>query len=447
MQMVFNKSNTYRALHMQYEELGAFGTASGIVLPSDNKRIIHHHTLTIGEYAIAANADGRVDTLYRQFQMTVGQMVREFGIDKVSIGVRDAFNRGTLDKYVDVMHVIEPRADREPGKMDSKNMPWKSVYFEPGTKMSGYLRESGFKSFPALASRWQVGGGDIYGNSPGMEVLGDIKQLQQEQLRKAQAIDYKTKPPLQAPASLAGRPIDTLPGGVTYVDATSPHAGIKSSFDVNLDLNHMLADIQDVRERIRSGFYADLFLMMANDTRSGTTATEIAERHEEKMLMLGPVVERLHNEILDPLIDMTFERMVEKGIVPPAPPELQGMELNVEFVSVLAQAQRAVATNGIDRFVGNLGAIAQFKPEVLDKFDSDKWADAYSDMLGIDPEMIIPGEKVAIVRSQRQQAMAAQQRMNMMEQGASAAQKLGSVQTPSGNAASDVMQSLTGYTT
>ena len=132
--------------------------------------------------------------------------------------------------------------------------------------------------------------------------------------------------------------------------------------------------------------------------------TEVAERHEEKLLMLGPVLERMHNEILDPLIEMTFSRMVEAGIVPPPPDELQGMELNVEFVSMLAQAQRAIATNSVDRFVGNLGAMAGIKPEVLDKFDADRWADAYADMLGIDPELIVPGEQVALIRKQRAEA-------------------------------------------
>ena len=125
--------------------------------------------------------------------------------------------------------------------------------------------------------------------------------------------------------------------------------------------------------------------------------------------MLGPVLERLHNELLDPLIDNTFNRMIESGLVPPAPEELQGMELNVEFVSMLAQAQRAIGTNSIDRYVNNMGMVAQMKPDVLDKFDSDAWADGYADMLGVDPKLVVGGERVARIRQERaaqQQAMA-----------------------------------------
>lgn len=445
MQMVFARSNTYRSLHMMYEELGAFGTASTIIVP-DAKTIIHHHTLTIGEYAIACNHMGKVDTLYREFDMSVGQMVKEFGLENVSTTVKNAYDRGNLDQWVTVMHTIEPRVDRDPRKKDSKNMPFKSIYFEAGNDQNKFLREGGFKRFPALCPRWQVSGGDIYGNAPAMEVLGDIKQLQHEQLRKAQVIDYKTKPPLQVPTSLMNREVDSLPSGITYVDNVGANGGIKTAFEVNLDLSHLLADIQDVRNRINGGFYADLFMMLANQTDSRMTATEVAERHEEKMLMLGPVVERLGDEILNPLIERTFDEMADAGILPPAPQELQGMELAVEFVSVLAQAQRAVATNSIDRFVGNLGSIAQFKPEVLDKFDADRWVDSYADMLGVDPEMIVDSKKVEETRAAKAQ-MAQQQMMNeQMAQRAATVKDLASAKTSDQSALTSVMDATTGYT-
>lgn len=445
MQMVFAKSNTYRALHSMYEELGAFGTASTIVL-ADYTSVIHHYPLTTGEFAMAADHRGQVNTLFREFQMTVAQVVREFGRSNCSPTVQTLFDRGALEQWVTVMQAIEPRVDRDLTKRDDRNMAWKSIYFEQGGNEDQILRESGFKEFPALCPRWATSGGDIYGNSPAMETLGDIKQLQHEQLRKAQGIDYKTKPPLQAPTSLKSRDVDTLPGGISFVDAAAPNGGIRSAFEVNIDLSHLLNDIQDVRERIKGGFYADLFLMLANGTNPQMTATEVAERHEEKLLMLGPVLERMHNEILDPLIEMTFSRMVEANIVPPPPDELQGMELNVEFVSMLAQAQRAIATNSVDRFVGNLGAVAGIKPEVLDKFDADRWADAYADMLGIDPELIVPGDQVALIRKQRAEAQAQAQQAAMLNQGADTAQKLGSVDTSQQSALTDVTRAFSGYT-
>jgi len=441
MQLVFQKSNTYRTLHGVYEELGAFGTAGSIILP-DAKTAIHHYPVTIGEYAIATDYQGRVNTLYREFQKTVGEVVREFGYNKCSTSVKNLFDRGSLDQWVTLVHAIEPRDDRERDykKKDNMNMKYKSCYFETGSDGDQVLRESGFKEFPAVIPRWGVAGGDIYGNSPGMESLGDIKQLQHEQLRKAQGIDYQTKPPLQVPSYMKNRDVDSLPGGVTFIDGAQ--GKIETAFNVNLNLQHLLIDIQDVRSRINSSFYADLFLMLANATDTRMTATEVAERHEEKLLMLGPVLERLHNELLDPLIDITFDRMVEAGLIPPAPEEMQGMELNVEFVSMLAQAQRAIGTNSVDRYVNSMGMVAQMKPEVLDKFDGDAWADGYADMLGVDPSLIVAGPQVAKIRQARAQAQQAAAQQEAHNQAAENMSKLGKVD--SGNM-QDMMNQFSGY--
>lgn len=446
MRGVFDRSNTYRALHSMYEELGAFGTASSIIA-EDFDTVIHHYPMTVGEYCIAHDFKGNVVTLYREFQKTVGEIVREFGADKVSINVKNMFDRGDLDKWVTLVHAVEPRTDRDLRKRDSQNMPWRSVYFEKGGDGDKLLRESGYKDYPAISPRWSVAGGDIYGSSPGMEALGDVKQLQQEQLRKAQGIDYMTRPPLQVPTSLKNRDVDSLPGGITFVDTSTQNGGIRSQFEVRLDLNHLLMDIQDVRERIRGAFYADLFMMLANNINTRMTATEVAERHEEKLLMLGPVLERLHNEMLDPMIESTFARMASAGILPPPPQELAGMDLNVEFVSMLAQAQQAAGTNSIDRYVATLGQVASIKPDVLDKLDSDHWADAYADMLGVDPELVVPGDKVAMIRQARAEAAAKQQAQEQAVQASQALGNLGRVATDGSNAASNVIDMFSGYNT
>lgn len=446
MHKVFQTSNTYRSLHQMYEELGAFGTAAAVILP-DFENVIHHYPLTAGEYCIATDAKGDVVTLYRQFQMQVSQMVKEFGMEKCSGSVQSMFTAGTLDSWVTVQHSIEPRSDRDPSLKDAKNMAWGSYYMELGGDQ-GFLRESGFNRFPAVAPRWALAGGDIYGNGPGMEALGDVKQLQHEQLRKAQAIDYQTNPPLAVPTNLKNREVDRLPGGITFVDATNANSGIKNLFDVNLPLNYLLQDIQDVRQRIKTTFFADLFLMISSNTDPNMTATEVAARQEEKMLMMGPVLERLSNELLQPLIEITFQHMMDAGMVPPAPQEMQGMQLNVELISVLAQAQRAIGTNSADRFVAQLGQIASFKPEVLDKFDSDAWADSYSDMLGVDPTLIVSDDQVQQMRAARAKAQAAQAQAAAAEQVSKTAKNLGATPTSGApNAAMDMMNQFSGYGT
>jgi hypothetical protein len=435
MLMIFAESNVYRALHTTYGELGVFGTHSTLLTP-DFKDVVRAYPMTFGEYAIAQDKRGEVDTIYRVFDKPVGAIVSEFGYANCSASVQLAYDRRNLDQWRTIVHALEPRLDRDANKQDALNMPFRSLYYEQGSPKNMFLRESGFNRFRGLCPRWQVTGGDIYGESPGMEALGDVKQLQHEQLRKAQGIDYMTKPPVQAPTSAKGQEIDLLPGGTSFVDSANPQGGLRSVFEVRLDLSHLLEDINDVRGRINSAFYADMFLMLAQSELSqpGVTATAVAEAHEEKLLMIGPVLERLHNELYSPLIDMTFDEIVRTGLLPPPPPEIRGMPLQVEYTSALFQAQKAVATAGVDRFVVQLGTLAGLgMTSVLDKFDSDAWADWYSDALGVDPSLITSDGKVALIRAQRVQAQQDQAKQAQAADVASTVQKLGTVPTPDGS--------------
>jgi hypothetical protein len=414
--------------------------------------VIHSHSLTWGEYALAINAKGRVDTLYREMRMTAGAMAREFGVEKLSLGAQSAYRTGNLDATFDVIHAIEPNWNADPTKLDKRNMPFRSCYFEQGGIQGQYLRESGFRRFRGLCPRWQTTGSDTYGESPGMEALGDVKQLQHEQFRKAQGIDYMTKPPIGLPTSMKGQEADTLPGGVTYFDSATGAMGQRQLFDVKLDLNHLLMDIQDIRQRVHSAFYTDLFLMISGmDAQGGTgqmTATEVAERHEEKLLMLGPVLERLTDESIAPLIDMVFDQLNDMGVLPPPPPELHGQPLTVELLGILAQAQRAVQTNGVTRFIQGVGLVAGLgKPEVADKIDGDFAVDYLADGLGVDPRMLVDDRKVAQVRTARAQQQAAAAQAAQGSAVAEGASKLAKVPTQGGasNAGADAIGMFSGY--
>jgi len=276
---------------------------------TDNfERIIHHNVLAIGEYSLATDHENIVNELSREFDMTVAQIVARFKYENCSRTVQSMFNTGNTTAWVPVVHIIQPRLERDRTSKDAKDMPFRSVYFESGRDDGDdkYLRDGGFRQFRALTPRWSVTSNNIYGDSPGMEALGDIKQLQHEQVRKAEGIDYQTAPPLQVPTKLKGRALDRLPRGISYYDASGPGAGVRTLFDVNLNLQHLLLDIQDVRERIKDAFYTDLFFAISNQDAGKMTAFEASARQQEQLLQLGPVLERLHNELLSPLIDMTF---------------------------------------------------------------------------------------------------------------------------------------------
>lgn len=442
MQMVFYKSNTYRALQMAYEELGAFGTSATLIY-EDFDRVIHCHPLTIGEFAIATDSRGLVNTVYREFRMTVAMLVQEFGLENVSRTVKDLYERGQMDEWVEVINAIEPRTERDPRKTDAKNMPYLSVYFEKSGDKGKVLRETGFTEFPAMCARWSVTGGDIYGTSPGMEALGDLCQLQQMQFRKSQAIDYKVHPPVLIPSEMKNMGTQFLPGGVIPYSNAQQAQQIRSAYMVDLDLNSLLVDIQDVRQRINEAFYRDIFMLMVNSTDKTMTATEVTERHEEKMLLMGPVLERLNAEMLDPLINIVFNKLVQADLLPPLPEDLQGQQLNVEFISILAQAQKAISTNSVDRMFSVLGNLAGMKPDIVDNVDLDFWPQWYADALGVDPRFIVSGKKVAVIREQRAQAEQQAAAMEQLQGATQAAKNMG--MSMQGQSPEQIMQAFTGY--
>lgn len=459
MHTIFNRSNTYRALPKIYKQFSGYGIGASVIEP-DFDTVIHHHPMAVGEYYLDTDDRGRVNTFGREFMMTAGQMVKKFGYEKCSLTVRRAYDSYEYGSEFKVGHLIEPRelTKRDVRKRDARNMPWASIYVELGEESLSHgavLRESGYREFNVLAPRWETLGLDAYGSDcPGMTALGDIKNLQHDKKQRSKAIDYQVDPPLQAPTAMKNRESDFLPGGVSYFDATGPGAGVRTAFDVSLNLQHLREDMAELRQDINSCFYADLFLMLLNDTRSGVTAREIAERHEEKLLMLGPVLESMHNELLSPMIDITFSRMVETGILPAPPPEMEGQDLKIEFVSMLAQAQRAIGLSSVDRLIGTIGAVATGQlnagrtPDVWDKIDLDNVVDNYADMLGIDPDLIVASDEVALVRQQRAQAQKAAALQQQMAQGAETAKTMSETRMDDADGPtglSEAMKMFSGY--
>ena len=429
MRDIFNRSNLYNALQTVYEELAVFGTGAMLV-QEDYDDVIRCYPFTVGEYTLALSDRLEVNTFYREFDLTVAQMVEWFGKDNCSEGVQAMFRNGSVDKWQTIVQVIEPNFLRDTSKKDKGNMPYRSVYVEKGGSGETFLAEEGYEEFPVMAPRWHVTGVDIYGRSPGMDALGDVKALQIEQKRKAQGIDKMVNPPMQAPGSLRGQPASVLPGGVTYVDnVTLSGGGFKPVYEVNPRLSELQQDILETQSRIRQTFYADLFQMLSLSNRAQITAREIDERHEEKLLMLGPVLERLHAELLNPLIDRVFNIMLRNKLVPTPPESLQGVEIKVDYISMMAQAQRAIGTASIERLAGFVGNLAGAMPSVLDKFDADQAMDEYADMLGVPPRVVLSDDKVKEVRAAREQQLAQQQAMAQVGQGAQAAKVLSEADT------------------
>lgn len=424
------KSNVYNALHQVYGGLGVFGTQA-LLIEDDPVKVLRAYHFPLGQFFLANSDRLQVDTCYRELSMTVGQLVGKFGYEKCSVMVQGAYDRGNVDLWVDVLHAIAPNHEQVMGRLGYEGMAWKSCWLEvgaagrPSSQASadeGILREGGYEEFPVLCPRWEVTGEDVYGSSPGMESLGDVRALQLLEKRKMEGFDKIVRPPMVGPKALEGQRATLLPGDVTYVDALGPGQTFRPAMEVNpAAMTEFREAIREHEQRISTVFYADLWLMMATTNNPDMTAREVAERHEEKMLQLGPVMERLQNELLDPLIDRVFNILLRNGDLPPAPEEMSGMEIKVDYLSIMAQAQKMLGIGAIERLFAFGGNMAAVKPEALDKLDFDQALDEYGAMVGVPPALIRTDEAVAQLRearAQQQQAMQAQEQAANAVQGA-----------------------------
>ena len=282
--LYFSKAECYNALHQSYLELPVFGTACTIVKPHP-EQLISLQNLTIGEYWLAEDDFGKVDTMYRRLSLTAKQMVQQWGFEAVNNDVRQAFEKDPFARF-NVIHAIEPRIERNPDKRDNKNMPWQSVYFQEGVQ-DKVLSESGFRNFPALCPRWMTSGGSVYGRGPGAKALSAQKSLQRLHLRLAELVDYGTRPPILYPSTLKDQLSQFKPGGRVAVNPQEAPI-IRSMWEVRTDPQAMLALIQSTRQDIQRIFFVNVFQMIAaTANQTDRTATEVQALEQEKVMMLG----------------------------------------------------------------------------------------------------------------------------------------------------------------
>jgi hypothetical protein len=356
------------------------------------------------------------------------------------------------EAWIDVNHMIIPNPEWNPKMADAKYKRYKSSYFEIGSSgnlgsqhpnVGGYftgsdqykiLRDSGYDYFPVICPRWEVTVEDTYGTDcPGMTALGDIKQLQLGEKRALQAIEKSINPPMIGPLSMKNTKASIIAGDITYVDEREGQKGFRQAHDINFNLVALENKQEQVRTRIRKAFFEDLFLMLATSDRRDFTAREIEERHEEKLLAIGPVLEQVNQDGLDPLIDITFNMMAAQNLLPPPPPELEGKDLKVEYVSIMSQAQKLIGIAGVERFTTYVGQLAAANPDVLDKVNMDKAVDAYADMTGIPVDIVRTKEEVVKMRDARAEAQAQATQQQQMMNMAQVAKDAGSVPVGEGN--------------
>lgn len=419
-------SNFYNAFAQECEDLVVFGTGPSIIY-EDEQDLIRLYNPAVGEYYLSTDATMRIDGLYRLFVQTVSQMVGFFGLENCPADVQSLWSEGgnSLEVERTVAHSIEPNFEVGAGGVGKVpgNFTWREVYWTYGSGSPYPLSKRGFSDQPFTAARWSIQSNDAYGRSPGMDVLPDVMQLQVMTRRMAEAIEKQVRPPLIGEMSLKNKPTSTLPGHLTFVTEIGPGKGIRPIYEVNPDVGAMTMNIQAIERRIQAGLFNDLFLMLEQKVNEEMTAYEVAQKIQEKLQVLGPVIESLLAESLKPKLKRIFNIMKRQGMIDPPPASLQGIPLDIEFVSMLALAQKGAATGGIERLMQLVGSMAAVAPQALDNINVDAVIREFNDLLGNPQKVLYGPDEVAQQRQVKAAQAQDQQRMAAMSQMAEAAGK------------------------
>lgn len=411
-------SNFYNAFAQECEDLVVFGTAPSIMY-EDDKEVIRCYNPAVGEYYLASGATLRVDGLYRQFVMTISQIVDFFELENCPDDVKQLWRAkgSSLDTERIIAHSIEPNYDVEGCPRIPGNFTWREIYWVYGAGSRYPLSQKGFVEQPFTAARWATQSNDAYGRSPGMDILPDNVQLQVMTVRLSEAIEKQVRPPLLADMTLKNQPSSILPGQVTYVQNLSSGTGMRSIYEVNPDVRGLAGLIEQIQQRIKTGMFNDLFLMLEQAPDSKMTAYEVAQKVQEKLQVLGPVIENIITESLKPKLKRAFSIMDRKGLIPPKPKSLEKMSLDIEFISMLSLAQKASITGGLERILALLGNMAAVYPNIRFLLDEDAYVREFNDLLA-NPEKILRGpEEVAKMIAQQQQQQQQQQHQEAIERG------------------------------
>ncbi len=444
-----HRSNFYNCVHNCYMEL-PFGQAPMGVFPSMETGV-RFQNYTIGTYYLGTGPGGTVNTFARCFQMNAVQILEQFGEENLPQTVKDALQNsgGRYSRKFNVWWLVLPNDSRIPGTPGNRNMPYASLYWLEGQGDGKYLYAGGFEEFPVPTARYQVVGGNTYGFGPGWYAEGDAKGLQKMKRDMLTAAELLVKPPMVGPADI--RRVNLIPGGYTK-EMQLGTAGVRPLFQIQSNPQWLAAEIQAAEETIKRIYSADLFLMLSNAVDAPQkTAREVMILQQEKLQQLGPVVERLQDEFLSPIIERTYNILERMGAFPPIPDDvaerLSAEEVKIEYISPLAQAQKMSGLVNIEQAVAFAGQMSQLWPDAVKKVDPIGAVTEYFEMLGAPGRMQRSAEEVERMIQEEQQMMQQQaeaQQQAMYAQAAAPAAQAAKNLTEAAQDGNPALQALMG---
>ncbi len=418
---VFNTSSNFQtAINEVYLDLVSLGTADMFsdIVDGNKIRFTPENPKNI---VIAEDYQGRVETHYRLIQYTAAQIQERFPKATYSKGVQDALKDAKdLDKSFDILHLVAPYDERlhpkPKGLKKGQRAKYVSLYLEKEEK--NLLTSGMYSTFPYAVPRWSKMTGEKYGRSPAMKAMGDIRTLNELVKLTLAAVDKAVDPPVQMPDEGFSSPINLGSRGTNFYDPAQQGRIEPIMSGANIPAG--LEQKAQLVDSIRTAFYLDRLELPGGPQM---TATEILERTQRQMQRMGPVTGRLSNELLKPIIDRTYDLMVqidaleedeEKRLLPEPPEVLDGVDFEIKYQSPLAKAQREFEFTSMQRLLSFIMPILEVSPEVGDKFDADKAVEIAVDILGVPGEVLNDNKTVKEIREQR--AALQQQQMKMQMQ-------------------------------
>lgn len=446
---VFLKSNYYESLLTLYGDEALYGTGA-FLLEEDETSVIRCHPLPIGSYTIGVDDQLRVDLYMRLYSMTARQIVERFGRDNTSstvLTVYDSNAGGIKETRFPVVHVLHKAAYL--GKQDdaiAKQFPWLSTWYEQGQSndRTGTLRRSGFYESPLICGRWNVVGENIYGKGAAQDCLGSCMSLQTWEMLLSQAAEKHADPPVLFGTDVDPRRASLLPGEPIFADTKDVSKVAVPVYQTDMRLDSGLKMVERIESRINDALYRSLFQMFSDSDRREITAEEIRARAAEKMQVLGPVVERNVTEVLGPSVVRALGICQRKGLLPPLPTEMKGQPFKLEFVSILAQAQKMSAVNNVTQFLGILGNEVAVDQGILDNVDLDEVAQYVGENLSVPSKLLRDPAAVAQMRADRNKQQQQQQAAENAQKLAQAAQNLSQAKTGQGSLLDSALPALAG---
>lgn len=410
-----NASNFQTEIHEVYQDHGCFGT-SVLRVVEDEIDDIRFAARPIYEFTIDENARGVIDTVFYEYEMTVRQIAEEFGVEVLS---HDLMKKLEADPQwrEKVLHAVIPATDLVSFLNPIGDKKFVSYKVLKATKQ--VLEKKGFFENPYIVSRWTKLSGEIYGRSPGMKALAELKMTDAMKKATIEAAQLAVAPPLQAPDDGVLLPIKTAPRSVNFF-----RAGSKDRIEpLNTGSDPRLGEemIRLQHEIIGRHFFLDKLNVREADRM---TATEIIQRRDEQLRVLGPILGRQHNELLKPLVERVFNILDRRGKIPAPPEELVNRRVEVQYTSQIAKAQRAAEADQIIKAMQIIQPFIQLNPEAMDNIDVDQVVRIAGKIYGLPHEMLRDEAETRDIRSDRAEAQRQQSELEQANVEADIANKV-----------------------